>query len=80
MIRCRKGVSSLALASKSQHSMVRSALFSSSEKMYPGNKTLGMVREEYGMWERRAPLSPEHVKQLVSSGYKVLVQPCARYV
>ena len=50
----------------------------SSEKLYKGNGTLGVVREEYGMWERRAPLSPEHVKILTSQGFKVLVQPCTR--
>lgn len=48
--------------------------------MYKGNKTIAIVRESYGMWERRAPLSPIHVQSLVESGFKVLVQPCTRRI
>ena len=47
---------------------------------YKGNGSLAIVREEYGMWERRAPLSPKHVSLLSREGFKVLVQPCARRV
>ncbi len=47
---------------------------------YQGNKTLGIVREEYRIWERRSPLSPEHVKKLVDKGFKVLIQPCTRRI
>ncbi len=36
---------------------------------------LGIRREDKNRWERRAPLAPAHVKQLVSRGIKVLVQP-----
>lgn len=47
---------------------------------YAGNQTLGIVREAYGMWERRAPLGPEHVRELTKQGVKVLVQPCKRRI
>ena len=30
------------------------------------------------MWERRAPISPAHVNDLVDNGVKVLVQPSTR--
>ena len=42
--------------------------------------TLGIVRECYSMWERRAPLTPTHVEKLVKAGSRVLVQPCNRRV
>uniref|UniRef100_A0A7S2SNY8 Saccharopine dehydrogenase (NAD(+), L-glutamate-forming) n=1 Tax=Rhizochromulina marina TaxID=1034831 RepID=A0A7S2SNY8_9STRA len=32
------------------------------------------------MWERRAPLCPEHVADLVGQGFRVKVQPCSRRV
>jgi alpha-aminoadipic semialdehyde synthase len=38
-------------------------------------KCVGIVREVYNKWERRAPLTPAHVKQLVQRGVEVLVQP-----
>eukprot|EP01045_Picozoa_sp_COSAG04_P048082 COSAG04_NODE_18265_length_447_cov_0.804598_1_plen_94_part_01 len=46
----------------------------------PVRGTLGIVRESYSKWERRAPLTPAHVGQLVSQGVRVLVQPCDRRV
>lgn len=39
------------------------------------SKCVGIVREVYNKWERRAPLTPAHVKELVSRGVQVLVQP-----
>lgn len=39
---------------------------------------LGIAREDVTLWERRAPLSPNHVETLVRSGVKVLVQPSSR--
>ena len=36
--------------------------------------------ETYGIWERRAPLSPEHVGSLVSEGTRVIVQPSTRRI
>lgn len=37
--------------------------------------TMGIRREDKDVWERRTPLSPTHVKQLVASGIDVFVQP-----
>ncbi len=38
--------------------------------------TLGIRREDKSPWERRAPLAPEHVRELVAeSGVKIVVQP-----
>ena len=39
---------------------------------------IGICREEGSVWERRAPMSPSHVGQLVREGFKVLVQPSSR--
>lgn len=36
---------------------------------------MGIRREDKDVWERRTPLSPTHVKQLVTSGIDVFVQP-----
>ena len=41
---------------------------------------VGIVREGYNKWERRVPLTPAHVRELVQQGVKVLVQPCHRRV
>ncbi|GAB9474451.1 Alpha-aminoadipic semialdehyde synthase [Globisporangium polare] len=38
-------------------------------------KSVGIVREVYNKWERRAPLTPAHVRSLVQSGVQVLIQP-----
>jgi hypothetical protein len=35
---------------------------------YQGNNVLGIVREGFSQWERRSPLCPHHVKQLVKQG------------
>jgi alpha-aminoadipic semialdehyde synthase len=46
-----------------------------------GSGEAGVVairREEYNVWERRAPLNPQHVSTLVREGYKVIVQPSTR--
>ncbi|PAA51362.1 hypothetical protein BOX15_Mlig011681g2 [Macrostomum lignano] len=42
------------------------------------NKVLAMRRETINLWERRAPLSPNHVRKLVKDGVKVIVQPSNR--
>lgn len=39
---------------------------------------LAIAREESSIWERRAPLNPLQVQQLVRSGIKVIVQPSTR--
>jgi len=41
-------------------------------------KVLALRREDNSVWERRAPLSPTHVQQLVKTGVKVIVQPSDR--
>jgi len=41
-------------------------------------KVLALRREDNTVWERRCPLSPTHVEQLVSAGVKVIVQPSNR--
>jgi alpha-aminoadipic semialdehyde synthase len=48
--------------------------------MPPRPGTLGLVRECYSKWERRAPLTPDHVAQLVGRGLRVIVQPCDRRI
>merc|ERR1719197_1075559 len=40
-----------------------------------GNNALGIRREDKNRWERRAPLTPAHVKKLVKKGVRVFVQP-----
>lgn len=42
--------------------------------------TIAIRREDVNVWERRAPLSPAHVRQLVRQGFRVLVQPSNRRV
>ncbi|XP_028397986.1 alpha-aminoadipic semialdehyde synthase, mitochondrial-like [Dendronephthya gigantea] len=41
-------------------------------------KVMAIRREDINVWERRAPISPAHVKDLVDNGIKVLVQPSTR--
>ena len=45
-----------------------------------GNKIIGIVKEVYNKWERRAPLCPVHVERLVKQGCRVLVQPSDRRI
>lgn len=40
-----------------------------------GNNVIGIRREDKNKWERRVPLTPAHVAQLVRRGVTVLVQP-----
>ena len=42
------------------------------------NKVMAIRREDNSPWERRAPLAPKHVKELVAQGVKVIVQPSNR--
>ncbi|XP_053497873.1 alpha-aminoadipic semialdehyde synthase, mitochondrial [Ictalurus furcatus] len=39
---------------------------------------MAIRREDVNVWERRAPLAPQHVKEITAAGYKVLVQPSNR--
>ena len=59
-----------------------SDLWVASRKTMTGARpgTLGIVREAYSKWERRAPLTPTHVARLVEQGIRVHVQPCDRRV
>eukprot|EP00931_Biecheleriopsis_adriatica_P048173 TRINITY_DN27833_c0_g1_i1.p1 TRINITY_DN27833_c0_g1~~TRINITY_DN27833_c0_g1_i1.p1 ORF type:complete len:1140 (+),score=250.85 TRINITY_DN27833_c0_g1_i1:57-3422(+) len=41
---------------------------------------IGVRREDKNKWERRAPIAPRHVEELVGQGLKVVVQPCTRRV
>lgn len=42
-------------------------------------KVIGIRREDQSVWERRAPLAPNHVRQLVQKdNFKVIVQPSNR--
>ena len=44
--------------------------------------TIAILRETYDKWERRAPLTPDNVRELVSqrNDVQVLVQPCSKRV
>ena len=41
---------------------------------------MAIRREDQSLWERRAPLAPQHVRKLIKEGVKVLVQPSNRYL
>ncbi|XP_070187813.1 alpha-aminoadipic semialdehyde synthase, mitochondrial-like isoform X2 [Littorina saxatilis] len=46
---------------------------------WPDEKAVMAIRREtVNVWERRAPLAPQHVRQLVKKGVKVIVQPSGR--
>uniref|UniRef100_A0AC35U4V7 Saccharopine dehydrogenase n=1 Tax=Rhabditophanes sp. KR3021 TaxID=114890 RepID=A0AC35U4V7_9BILA len=56
-----------------------SRTFTSQNPFYgKGQPCIGIRRETINAWERRAPLAPVHVKKLVKSGIKVLIQPSNR--
>ncbi|MDO9577696.1 MAG: bifunctional lysine ketoglutarate reductase /saccharopine dehydrogenase family protein [Candidatus Cloacimonadales bacterium] len=38
-------------------------------------KTLGIVKETKNKWERRVPLNPQAVKELIEKGFEVIIQP-----
>lgn len=41
-------------------------------------RVMAIRREDINVWERRAPIAPSHVAELVHNGMKVLVQPSTR--
>jgi hypothetical protein len=41
-------------------------------------KVMAIRREDQSVWERRSPLAPHHVRKLVRTGVKVIVQPSNR--
>lgn len=42
------------------------------------DRTFAIRREDNTVWERRAPLAPNHIRELVKKGIKVIVQPSNR--
>ena len=70
MLRMRP-ISGLEKVRRLQEASVR---FSSSG----GQKVMAIRRETQSVWERRAPLGPQHVRKLVKKGVKVLIQPSNR--
>uniref|UniRef100_A0AAY5KUA0 Aminoadipate-semialdehyde synthase n=1 Tax=Esox lucius TaxID=8010 RepID=A0AAY5KUA0_ESOLU len=49
------------------------------QRRYEHHKTVMAIRrEDINVWERRAPLAPRHVREIVNAGHKVLVQPSNR--
>lgn len=45
-----------------------------------GGSCLGIRAEDKNMWERRVPLTPEHVRSLVKQGLRVIVEPSTRRI
>ena len=41
-------------------------------------RVMAIRREDINVWERRAPIGPSHVAELVNKGIRVLVQPSTR--
>ncbi len=68
----------VALQEIAQRSLQASRLqFVPQLRWHSGQQRLGVgiVQEMYSKWERRAPLCPSHVRELVNEGIKVVVQP-----
>eukprot|EP01133_Synstelium_polycarpum_P015981 gene15981-19006_t len=61
------------LAKKTQAS--DSPLIEGTKEVMPKVYTLGIRREDKNRWERRAPLAPSHIEELVKKGIRVIVQP-----
>lgn len=56
-------------------------LLSSQRRNFTSEKTeriMAIRREDINVWERRSPIAPSHVAELVHNGIKVLVQPSTR--
>ncbi|XP_054713377.1 alpha-aminoadipic semialdehyde synthase, mitochondrial-like isoform X2 [Uloborus diversus] len=68
--------------SSKHHRNFASYLYKAKSKNVERQKSTGKIiairREDASVWERRAPLAPQQVKQLTKSGVKVLVQPSNR--
>ncbi|XP_008199174.2 alpha-aminoadipic semialdehyde synthase, mitochondrial isoform X1 [Tribolium castaneum] len=47
-------------------------------RTYATKKIIAIRREDQSVWERRAPFSPSHVRKLVKTGVKIIVQPSNR--
>ncbi|XP_078597492.1 alpha-aminoadipic semialdehyde synthase, mitochondrial-like isoform X2 [Branchiostoma floridae x Branchiostoma japonicum] len=63
-----------------QHGGTTLRMLCGSSRQNSSDRSVMAIRREdvSGQWERRAPLSPAHVKKLVRKGVKVLVQPSNR--
>lgn len=57
---------------------ISSLYVTSHRSVWDGKSVLAIRREDVNVWERRAPLSPAHVRDLVKNGVKVIVQPSNR--
>lgn len=57
---------------------ISSLYVTSRRSVWDGKSVLAIRREDVNVWERRAPLSPAHVRDLVKHGIKVIVQPSNR--
>lgn len=70
----------LRIAKERKH--FASYVYKAKSRQFPRWKSTGKIlairREDASVWERRAPLAPHHVKQLIKEGVKVLVQPSNR--
>jgi len=56
------------------------ALTSLGRTLHAMRPCIGVLREAYSKWERRAPLTPAHVARIAADGIRVLVQPSAKRV
>ena len=64
-----------SLTTLARPSILFRSLSTTTTSPYKGNGVLGIVEETYNKWERRCPLTPSHVRELVKKqGYAVLVQ------
>lgn len=59
---------------------VHRGMCGSSQSAKTTGRVLAIRKEKSSIWERRAPLSADHVKQLCQKGIKVIVQPCNRRI
>lgn len=64
-----------------EYGIISRSLLSLQRKNFTSEKTervMAIRREDINVWERRAPIAPSHVAELVHNGIKVLVQPSTR--
>ena len=71
-------ISSWTLWKRSGKDLGRTLYRVLSSKAGGETNVIAIRREEYNVWERRAPLNPQHVSTLVKEGFKVIVQPSTR--
>jgi alpha-aminoadipic semialdehyde synthase len=82
MLRSSRWLGRTTMESRRRHVAVTSVSFSTN----PAVTTVALLRETYDPWERRAPLTPLHVEQLVqqhhqhNNNIRFLVQPSGRRI